>query len=231
MAIMAKLVLQNRKEILDYPPHHTLQYLGTFNPQHIGHRIAVQSALEVADDGSEIATHLMGTHPEKPNLIPYDYRFSESERRFYCSSMTDNLRVTQIDLPGGTKLASTYPGQMGLLADLCGDDEVSWLVGSDKILLDAASIKKDALGKAAARLASKKTHAYVIFRKTTQEDSREFDAALDFIDDRFGTKVTLVNELHYDCEPASSSRIRELRISDNHEAADNMEFYTDLRRQ
>lgn len=229
VAFYAELVLANKAALVE---HHGdrpfLQYLGTFDPQHIGHRVAVQSGLVTAGEQSSALLHVMGQHPRKKNfLASYEERFVESERRFYESPLLDNGRVTQIDVPGGVGLAVQYPLQMELLADFVGDSELRWLTGSDKLILDAAVVRNtpESSGgkKAMTRFSDPKMHAYIVHRQSDNKAQLEND--VDYVVDRFGTKITIVEEQPYDCAPASSSKVKELRAEGRHAEADHMELY------
>jgi hypothetical protein len=226
MALVAAFILDNKEAIETWHSARAyIQYLGTFDPQHIGHRIAVQSALATEGDKASATLHVMGQHPRKKNFsVSYEDRFKQSEERFYESELLDNRLITQVDVPGGMGLAAAYPGQMELLASLSGDTEYRWLTGSDKLLLDADTIKQGRPAeKAIARFSDPKMHAYVVHRQS--DDKQALENNMDFITDRFGTKITLVNELPYDCAPASSSRVKELRQEGRKDEADHMELY------
>ncbi len=221
-----ELVLEHREEITAWQEDRAyLQYLGTFDPQHIGHRIGIQSGLETAGDQSSTLVHTMGQHPRKSNFRePYEKRYIDAEERFYKTPLLDNTRVTQVDVPGGVGLATQGLEQMKLLADVCGDTELRWLIGSDKLILDATAIRENrSPDKAVTRFSEPRMHAYVIHRQSDERACLEND--IDYINDRFGTPVTLVDELPYDCAPASSSRIKELRTEGKHDEADHMELY------
>jgi len=229
VALYADLVLANQERLIDrrtYRPF--LQYLGTFDPQHIGHRIAVQSGLITAGEGSSALLHVMGRHPRKKNFqFSYNQRFDESERRFYESPLLDNERITQVDVPGGVGLAARYPLQMELLADIVGDDELRWLTGSDKLILDATAVRNasesDSGKKAITRFSDPNMHAYIVHRQS--DDKATLENSVDYVVDRFGTKVTIVDEQPYDCAPASSSKVKQLRAEGRNVEADHMELY------
>lgn len=226
MALVAALILDNKEAIKTWHSDRAyIQYLGTFDPQHIGHRIAVQSALMTEGDRASAILHVMGQHPRKKSFsASYEDRFKQSEERFYESKLLDNRRITQVDVPGGVGLSEVYPAQMELLASLSGDAEYRWLTGSDKLLLDANAIKQNrSAAKAIARFSDPKMHAYVVHRQS--DDKQALENNIDFITDRFGTKITLVDELPYDCAPASSSRVRELRMEGRDDEANHMELY------
>lgn len=202
-----------------------LQYLGTFDPQHVGHRIGVQSALITAGENSSVIAHVMDGHPRKSDFrSPYGVRYREAEQRFYASEFIDNTRLTQIDIPGGVGLANVGLEQMKLLADLCGDQELRWVIGSDKLLLDADAIRMGrAPSKASLRFSDPRMHAYVIHRQF--DDRTRLEGTVDYVTDSFGTAITLVDELPYDCAPASSTRVKELRALGRDVEADHMELY------
>lgn len=226
MALVAALILDNKEAIKTWHSGRAyIQYLGTFDPQHIGHRIAVQSALVTEGDRASVILHVMGQHPRKKSFsASYEDRFKQSEERFYESRLLDNRRITQVDVPGGVGLAEAYPQQMELLASLSGDTEYRWLTGSDKLLLDVDAIKQDrSAAKAIARFSDPKMHAYIVHRQS--DDKRALENNIDFITDRFGTKITSVDELPYDCAPASSSRVKELRMEGRDDEANHMELY------
>lgn len=229
VAFYADLLLSNREALTERRTDRPfLQYLGTFDPQHIGHRIAVQSGLITAGEESSAILHVMAQHPRKKNFqSSYDQRFDESERRFYESSLLDNERITQVDIPGGVGLAAQYPLQMELLADFAGDDELRWLTGSDKLILDATAVRDasdSSVGrKAMSRFSDPKMHAYVVHRQSDDKNLLEND--VDYVIDRFGTRITIVDEQPYDCAPASSSKVKQLRSDGRHAEADHMELY------
>lgn len=229
VAFYAELVLANQEALVEHRTDRPfLQYLGTFDPQHIGHRVAVQSGLMTAGEQSSALLHVMGQHPRKRNfLASYDERFVESERRFYESSLLDNERITQLDVPGGVGLAAQYPLQMELLTDFVGDSELRWLTGSDKLILDAAAVRDapESSGgkKAITRFSDPQMHAYIVHRQSDNKAQLEND--VDYVIDRFRTKITVVEEQPYDCAPASSSKVKQLRAEGRHAEADHMELY------
>lgn len=229
VAFYAELVLASKEALAEQRTHRPfLQYLGTFDPQHIGHRVAVQSGLLTAGEESSALLHVMGQHPRKKNFqSSYAQRFDESEKRFYESSLLDNDRITQIDVPGGVGLATQYPLQMELLADITGDDERRWLTGSDKLILDATAVRgredSSTSRKAMTRFSDPKMHAYIVHRQSDDKTTLEND--VDYVVDRFGTKMTIVDEQPYDCAPASSSKIKQLRAEGRNAEADHMELY------
>ena len=226
MTLVATLVLDNKEAIKDWhADRRYIQYLGTFDPQHIGHRIAVQSSLETEGGLASAIIHVMGQHPRKKNFsASYEDRFKQSEERFYESGLSDNRRITQVDVPGGVGLAEEYPKQMELLASLSGDEEYRWLIGSDKLLLDANAVKQGAPAeKAVTRFSDPKMHVYAVHRQS--DDKQALENGMDFVVDRFGTKITLVEELPYDCAPASSSRVKQLRAEGRDDEANHMELY------
>ena len=226
IGLVAELILDNQASIQDWHAGRKyIQYLGTFDPQHIGHRIAVQSSLTTEGNDSSAVIHVMEQHPRKKSFTAsYDERYEISEERFYESTLLDNTRITQVDVPGGVGLAEQYPRQMELIADISGDQEHRWLTGSDKLLLDAAAVRKGVSAqKAIARFSDPKMHAYITHRKS--DDRQALENEIDFVTDYFGTKVTLVNELPYDCAPASSSRVKQLRSEGRHIEANHMELY------
>lgn len=226
LALVASLVLDHQDALKAWHRDRVyIQYLGTFDPQHIGHRIAVRSVLTTVGEGASAIIHVMDKHPSKVNLSnSYGDRYRESEERFYESPLLDNMKVTQVDIPGGRGLAREYPLQMALLASFSGDVKHRWLTGSDKLLFDVNTIKQHGVEtKAAARFSDPKMHAYVVFR---QSDNRvELENGIDYVSERFGTPITLIDELTYDCAPASSSRIKKLRADGKEDEANHMELY------
>lgn len=202
-----------------------LQYLGTFDPQHVGHRIGVQSALVTAGENSSVIAHVMGEHPRKANFqSSYEERYKTAERRFYESPLIDNARLTQVDIPGGVGLANIGLEQLKLLADVSGDTKLRWVIGSDKLLLDADAVRAGKESrKALMRFSDPRMHAYVIHRQS--DDRARLDSAIEYVTNRFGTTITVVDELPYDCAPASSTAVKELRARGRDAEADHMELY------
>ncbi len=226
ISLALEVVLSNRDIVTGWQAErHYLQYLGTFDPQHIGHRIGVQSALLAAGGRSSVIATTMGSHPFKTGFNrPYVDRFTAAEQRFYESPLIDNTRLTTLDVPGALGLGAANYEQMQLLADLAGDSQMRWTIGSDKFLLDANAIRAgEAVPRARARFANSALHPYVIHRQS--DDFTELENSIDYITDTFSTEVTLVEELPYDCAPASSSKIKQLRAEGRNVEADHMEYY------
>ncbi|HEX7963782.1 MAG TPA: hypothetical protein VF466_04300 [Candidatus Saccharimonadales bacterium] len=226
LSLALQLVLDNRGAVQEWRTgRQYLQYAGSFDPQHVGHRLAVASGLDAAGAQSSALVQTMGGHPVKADFSrPYDERYAQSEARFYMSPFIDNARVTQVDVPAGTGLARTGLEQMRLLAEFCGDDRLRWLIGSDKFLADTAGIRQGKpQPKAAARFADPRLHAYVLHRQSDPLSALE--NAIDYIAGKFGTAVTLVRERPYDCAPASSTSIKLLRAQGRQAEADHMELY------
>ena|GEM_PF-2005993 len=226
LSLAMELVLDNKDAITEWHSNRSyLQYLGTFDPQHIGHRIAVQSTLNTAGGSSSALVHVMGRHPRKPQFhSPYEQRYEDSEERFIKTTLLDTTRVTQVDIPGGVGLASRGLGQMKLLADSAGDPELRWTIGSDKLMLDAAAVRAErATDKSIERLLEPRMHMYAVRRQTDDPSKLVEDA--DYLRDRFDTTITLVEELPYDCAPASSTLVRQLRSNGMPAEADHMEYY------
>lgn len=226
LAIASDLILSNQKQLESWHSERAyIQYLGTFDPQHIGHRIAVQSALATEGESASAILHTMGQHPRKKSFsASYEERSRQAEQRFYESPLLDNKLITHVDIPGGVGLAESYPEQMALLASFSGDTEYRWLTGSDKLLLDVNAIKLGhAAEKAARRFSDPNMHAYFLYRKS--DERREFENGIDYVIDQFGTHVTIVEEAPYDCAPASSSLVKQLRDAGKYDEADHMEFY------
>lgn len=226
LAVAMELVLSHKNRLVDDQENNAhLQYLATFDPQHIGHRIAIQSALTTMKLGSQAVVHIMANHPFKPQLTPYQSRYDTSEERLYKSPLLNNATITQVNLPGNVGLGSSIGvPQMEMLADVSGDSKLRWLIGSDKFLLDTYKIRNNRLAsKAIARFLHPRLEAYVVQRKS--EDLSQLQNSIDYIHDIYGTEIYTFEELPYDCAPASSSRIKALRAAGDHVAADHMELY------
>lgn len=226
LAIVSDLILDHKEQLEAWHAGRAyIQYLGTFDPQHIGHRIAVASALATEGESGSAILHTMGHHPRKKNFsASYEDRSNQAEQRFYESPLLDNRLITHVDVPGGVGLAESYPAQMALLASVSGDSEYRWLTGSDKLLLDVEAIKKShSAEKAARRFSDPNMHAYFVHRKSDKRE--EFENGIDYVIDKFGTKITIVEEEPYDCAPASSSLVKDLRRMGRHDEANHMEFY------
>ncbi len=224
-----ELLLDYRQEVSRWhSDRHYVQFLGTFDPQHIGHRIALSSTLAVMGDEASALVHVMEQHPLKPSFShSYAERCAASEKRLYRSSLLDTARVTQVDVPGGIGLANCGVEQMRLLADISGDRSLRWLIGSDKLEHDTAAIRLGvAAVKAVRRFSEPRLHAYVIRRQFDEVATLQND--VDYVTSRFGVPVTVIEELPYDCAPASSSRIKELRAEGRNTEADHMELYDTL---
>lgn len=227
LATTLELTLDNREVVanwLDGRKH--VQFIGSFNPQHVGHRATIRSTLDVAGERSSGMVQVVENHPvKKDSLPPYRDRFTDGERRLYASTLLDPTRVTQLDVPLGLGLAKQGVAQIALLAEVAGDNQLRWLVGSDKFITDTNNVRAgEALDKAGVRFADGRVHLYVARRDTHEQG--ELEAAVDYLDDRYGTTVTIVPESP---EPlvlgAAASKIRALRNGGQHSAADDMEYY------
>lgn len=200
-----------------------MQLLGSFNPQHIGHRTTIRLALDTVGDSASAIAHVVDVHPIKgDSLPPYEGRFVAGEQKLYESTLIDNTRATQLDVPAGVGLAPVGVAQIELIAETTGDEGLRWLVGSDKFMTDVASARKGR-EKVIDRFSEPRIHLYVARR--ADHDPQELQAGVEYVVERFDTKVTLVKEPEGDdVLTASASKIRGLRAEGRHEEADNIEF-------
>lgn len=205
-----------------------VQYIGSFNPQHIGHRTTVQSTLATAGEASEVVMQIVDRHPIKQDLPPYGPRFSSAEEKLIASTIIENERVTVLDVPAGNGLARDGAAQIELIADTVGDEEMRWLVGSDKFMSDVNSMRSGKLtSRAATRFRNPRTHLYVARR--VDHSQEELSGAVDYITDAFGTSITEVPEAPSTAVlDAAASKIRAMRHEGHHQEADAMES-SDLR--
>jgi hypothetical protein len=227
LATTLELTLDNQEAVTNWRSgREHIQFIGSFNPQHVGHRATIRSTLDVAGERSSGMAQVVENHPiKKDSLPPYRGRFTDGERKLYASTLLDPTRVTQLDVPLGLGLAKQGVAQIALLAEVTGDSKLRWLMGSDKFMTDTNNVRAGkALDKAGVRFADERVHLYVA-RRDTHEQS-ELDAAIDYLGDRYGTTVTMVPESP---EPivlgAAGSKIRALRAEGQHSAADYMEYY------
>jgi hypothetical protein len=168
---------------------------------------------------------VVANHPiKKDSLPPYDGRYRQGERNLYRSSLIDPRRVTLVDVPVSLGLAKNGDAQLELLADVAGDPEMRWLVGSDKFMSDVKTAKQGSDEKrAVVRFADPRVHLYVSRRAT--QDRGEIQEGIDFVQDRFNTAITLVHEAPNDMVlAASASRIRQLRSEGRDAEADRIQF-------
>jgi hypothetical protein len=226
LLLATELTLDNREAIAAWRTGRPqVQYIGSFNPQHIGHRATMRSALLAAGEQASGIVQVVQNHPiKKDALPPYEGRYAAGEERLYSSRLIDPTRVTQVDVPLGVGLAKVGAAQIELLADVAGDEEMRWLVGSDKFMTDYENVRDGkALDKAGARFEHPRTRLYVARRAI--HDPAELEQGINYIVDRYRTKITMVEESPEDVVlGASASLIRSLRASGNNAEADRLEF-------
>jgi phosphopantetheine adenylyltransferase len=218
-----ELILDNRSTLTEWRQGRSyVQFIGSFNPMHVGHRTSIATTLDVAGERSSAIVQAVADHPiKKDSLPPYRERFVPAEEKLYSSSLIDLARATMLDVPLSLGLAKVGTAQIRLIADVAGDT-MRWQVGSDKFMADVRNVRQGkALDKAGARFSD--VHLYVARRET--EDTEELQAGIDYVRDRFGATVTLLPEA---TDPlvlsAAASKIRALRAEGNHLLADAMEF-------
>jgi hypothetical protein len=200
-----------------------VQFIGSFNPQHVGHRAAIARTLDVAGPRASSIVQVVADHPiKKDSLPPYKERFAAGEEKLYASMAIDPTRVTQLDVPLSLGLAKVGAEQIKLLAAVTGDPQPRWMVGSDKFMTDAKNVRAGKqLDKAGIRFSD--VHLYVLRRASEQQG--EIDEAADYVREAYGAQVTVVPEVD---DPfligASATKVRALRAEGNHTAADAMEY-------
>ncbi|HSX35078.1 MAG TPA: hypothetical protein VLF62_05550, partial [Candidatus Saccharimonadales bacterium] len=171
LTIAAAITLDNREALARHREDtRYLQCLGSFDPQHVGHRVAIGATTEaVMAEGrkAHALVHVMGDHPRKVFDAPYAQRYVQSERRIYQSPWLSQEDVTQVDVPGGKGLAARGLSQMALLAEVTGDRGIRWVIGSDKLLLDVDMVQTqpDKAEKAAARFDDPRMDIDVVHRQ------------------------------------------------------------------
>lgn len=224
LAVAIEVMLDNWDRLAEWRTDRAyIQTIGSYNPQHLGHRDAIARTLEVAGSRASATMQIVANHPIKvDSLPPYATRFEPGERRIYSSELIDPTRVTLLDVPLSLGLAKVGYAQIELLANVMGDSEMRWLVGSDKFMTDARNVRDGkSIDKAGARFSG--VHLYVARRAT--ESTVEIDDAIDYLETSYGTKVTIVPESSNSLVLATSaSKIRELRAAGRHGEADEMEF-------
>ncbi len=224
-----ELVLEGQEEVTGWREGRPyIQLIGSFNPQHIGHRTTMGAALRAAGERSSLMAQVVANHPvKKDSLPPYEDRYQAGEEHLYTSSLIDPERVTLIDVPVGPGLSKVGAAQIELLADLSGDDRMRWLVGSDKFISDVQTARGGHSEKRAViRFKEPRMHLYVARRAA--HDISEIEDGINFIQEKYGTGITLVDEPPNEMVLASSaSRIRQLRAEGKDEEADRLQF-TDL---
>jgi len=216
------MTLDNRDSIAEWRTGRPyVQFVGAFNPMHIGHRASITNTLQMAGETSSAVVQT-ANHAGEGNLLPhYVDRLRSAERTLYTSTTLDPARVTMLDLPVNFGLSKVGTEQIRLIADVVGD-AMRWQVGSDKFMTDVANVKAGkALDKAGRRFED--VHLYVSRRET--EDADALNAGIDYVRDRFGATVTLVPESDNPLVVgASASKIRSLRNGGWHDAANELEF-------
>lgn len=227
LASTVELTLDNFAAISEWRNNRSyVQFIGSFNPQHVGHRDTIRATLEVAGNSASGIVQVVENHPiKKDSLPPYRGRFIQSEERLYTSTLLDATTVTALDLPLGLGLAKQGIAQIALLARLTGDNTLRWLVGSDKFITDVENVRNGkALDKAGARFSN--VQLYVARRDTESKEAVE--AGMAYVRNRFDAAVTLVPETDNPLVlAAAASKIRQLRSEGRQAEADIME-YADL---
>lgn len=200
-----------------------VQFIGSFNPQHIGHRYTMRRTLEAAGDSSSGIVQVVQNHPiKKDSLPPYETRFKQGEERLYASSLLDPTTVTLLDVPLSMGLAKKGDAQIALLAHVTGDQKGRWLVGSDKFMTDVRNVRDGkALDKAGVRFSN--VQLFVARRAT--EDIAEVREGADYVREEFGAEIILLPEIEdHQVMMASASAIRAYRAAGKHTDADRIEF-------
>lgn len=226
LAYALQLALEHREAVADWRSERPcVQLIGSFNPQHIGHRATMRAALTAAGERASVTAQLVADHPvKKDSLPPYDGRYRGAEYFTYRSTQVDPTRVTILDVPVGPELAKNGAAQIELLADVTGDPEMRWLMGSDKFMSDVRTAREGQLEKRAiTRFREPRMHLYVGRRAT--HPLAELQAGIDFVQERFGTSITLVEEPADEAVlAAAASHIRALREEGRHREADAMQL-------
>lgn len=224
LATAAEMSLDALSEVSEWRSERKyVQFIGSFNPQHIGHRYTIKRTLETAGGRASGIMQVVQDHPiKKDSLPPYEMRFSQGEERLYSSSLIDPTAVTLLDVPLSMGLAKKGDAQIALLAHVTGDEKGRWLVGSDKFMTDVQNVRNEkALDKAGARFSN--VQLFVARRAT--EDIVEIEDGADYVRERFGAEITLLPEVK-DSEIllASASAIRAYRARGMHTEADRIEY-------
>ncbi|HEU4914254.1 MAG TPA: hypothetical protein VFT16_02500 [Candidatus Saccharimonadales bacterium] len=227
LATTVELTLDNLDDVREWRQgHRYVQFIGSFNPQHVGHRSTIRDTLTAAGEGVNGLVQVVQNHPiKKDSLPPYIGRFRQGEQKLYSSTLLNPSEVTMLDVPLGLGLAKRGAEQIRLIASVTGDEKMRWLVGSDKFMTDVNNVRAgEQLDKAGARFSG--VHLYVARRDT--QTTEEITEGADYVRGRFGADVTIVPET---TDPliiqAAASKIRAMRAEGRHAEADEME-YSDL---
>lgn len=203
-----------------------LQFIGSFNPQHIGHRFSISRTLNALGEHASGTVQVVANHPiKKDSLPPYSQRFRQGQERIYDSSLLDPTRVTLLDVPLGLGLAKQGDAQIALIAAVTGDSRKRWLVGSDKFMTDVKNVRDGkALDKAGVRFSN--VQLFVARRST--EGILEVEEGAEYVREEFGAEIIILPEITDELIlQASASNIRKLRAKGHHIQADRIE-HSDL---
>ncbi|HLZ14971.1 MAG TPA: hypothetical protein VKQ34_03180 [Candidatus Saccharimonadales bacterium] len=223
VAMAIELTMDNLSAVTEWRSGRPcVQYIGSFNPMHIGHRATIARTLEAAGPNSSVLVQAVAAHPKKTDLPPYSDRFLPGERKLLHSAIVDPTRATFIDVPLSLGLAKVGTEQIRLIADVTGDDKMRWQLGSDKFITDVRTVQAGKqLDKAGARF--RNVHLYVARRDT--ETAEEINDGIGYLQENFGTGVTILAEAS---DPliteAAASKIRAMRAEGRHWEADEMEY-------
>ena len=224
LAISSEMILDSLDAVSEWRlARKHVQFIGSFNPQHIGHRFTVKRMLETAGGNANCIMQVVQDHPiKKDSLPPYKDRFKQGEARLYASNLIDPATVTLLDVPLSMGLAKKGDAQIALLAHVTGDKKGRWLVGSDKFMTDVRNVQNEkALDKAGVRFSN--IELFVARRAT--EDAMEVEEGANYVRERFGAEVRLIPEIEdRHILMASASSIRAYRAEGQHAKADLLEF-------
>lgn len=224
LAISAAISLDTLTVVSDWRSERKyVQFIGSFNPQHVGHRFTMGRTLEAAGHRSSGIMQVVQNHPiKKDSLPPYDTRFRQGEERLYSSTLIDPALVTLLDVPLSMGLAKRGDTQIALLAHVTGDKKGRWLVGSDKFMTDVRNVQNGtALDKAGARF----SNVQLFVARRAAENMKEIEEGAAYARERFGAEITLLPEIEdKQILMASASAIRAYRTEGRHAEANHLEY-------
>ncbi len=192
------------------------QLLGSYNPFHVGHRVMISAVMQACEPARiSVSTH--GVRATKGlSTESYGRRHWDVARAI---ALTPSMRATSasaVDLPTGVGYCVDEMQQPRLLASLAEDSFVRVVIGSDTFLSEmrtyhdrsAALSSREWLHR---RYGGQNWIFIVLLR--VEDEPGEVNALIERYADGLVSQVRLIPNIGYHPAPASSSRIRALRIS------------------
>lgn len=206
------------------------QFLGSYDPYHLGHRMMVQQTLQTLNNECNHAcVSLMKSNNNKPSIKSnYEYRYTEAYYKFHSSILIDSFFATLINLPSGHGMSTNTLFHAHLIAYVAGSNKVNIVIGSDKFMSDFNKSEKLRKNGSAAGL-QKFCFAYFVFYIIIRKEDFAVDIEknVQMANENYLAKFVVIGRQCYSGEPISSSKIKSFYNSSNGnliEKAKHMEY-------